>query len=105
MKVVIISGGMEPSRNLLMDELKDCNFLICADSGADCLYKYHIKPDILLGDFDSINKESFQYYKNECSNVLRYPKEKDFTDTELALSEALKLNVHEIVFWDVQVQD
>ena len=98
MKVVIISGGKEPSKKLLMDELKSCDFLICADSGANCLYKYRTKPNILLGDFDSISKEAFEYFKNNCINVFKYPKEKDFTDTELALSEALKLDVNEVVF-------
>jgi len=98
MKVVIISGGKQPSKKLLMDELENCDFVICADSGANCLYRYNIKPNILLGDFDSINKEVLEYYKNDCSNVIKYPKEKDFTDTELALSEALKLNVDEVVF-------
>lgn len=98
MKVVIMSGGKQPSKDLLMAELKDCDFIICADSGANCLYKYDIKPNILLGDFDSINKEVLEYYKNDCSNVIKYPREKDFTDTELALSEALKLDVDEVVF-------
>lgn len=98
MKVAIISGGNEPSKDLLMEELKESDFLICADSGANCLYKYRIKPNVLLGDFDSINKEVLEYYKNDCPNVLKYPKEKDFTDTELALFEALKLNVNEVVF-------
>lgn len=98
MKVTIISGGKEPSKELLMKELKDSSFIVCADSGANCLYKYHIEPNILLGDFDSINKEALEYYKNNCHNVLKYPSEKDFTDTELALFEALKLNVNEVVF-------
>ncbi|MFL0249902.1 thiamine diphosphokinase [Clostridium neuense] len=98
MKVVVISGGKEPSKELLMKEIKNCDFLICADSGANCLHKYNIRPNILLGDFDSIAIEAFEYYKNNCVNVLKYPKEKDFTDTELALSEALKLDVTEVVF-------
>lgn len=98
MKVVVISGGKEPSKELLMNEIKKCDFLICADSGANCLYKYNLKPDILLGDFDSIDSEVLEYYKNNCVNVLKYPKEKDFTDTELALSEALKFNINEVVF-------
>lgn len=98
MKVVIVSGGKQPSKDLLMNELEDCDFIICADSGANCLYKYDIKPNILLGDFDSINKEVFEYYNNNCPNVIKYPREKDFTDTELALSEALKLCIDEVVF-------
>lgn len=98
MKAVIISGGTEPSYELLQKELRDCNFLVCADSGADCIYKYKIKPNILIGDFDSASNEVLEYYKKNCSDIIKFPAEKDFTDTELALKEVLKLEVSEIVF-------
>lgn len=98
MKAVIISGGTEPSYELLQKELRDCNFLVCADSGANCIYKYKIKPNILIGDFDSASKEVLEYYKKNCSDIIKFPSEKDFTDTELALKEVLKLEASEIVF-------
>lgn len=98
MKAVIISGGKEPSYELLQKELRDCNFLVCADSGANCIYKYKIKPNILIGDFDSASNEVLEYYKKNCSDIIKFPSEKDFTDTELALKEVLKLEASEIVF-------
>lgn len=98
MKSIIISGGKAPSEKLLKKELSECDYIVCADSGADCIYKYNIKPDIILGDFDSVSNEAFEYYKNLCKEVIKYPREKDFTDTELALKEALKVKPDEIVF-------
>jgi len=58
MKVIIISGGNPPSRELLQKEITDNAFLIGADSGANCLYKYNILPDLLVGDFDSIDEKA-----------------------------------------------
>ena len=58
MKVIIISGGTPPSKELLIKEIRSDTLLIGADSGANCLYFYNIKPDLLVGDFDSIDKES-----------------------------------------------
>ncbi|URZ00805.1 thiamine diphosphokinase [Clostridium felsineum] len=97
MKVVVISGGKMPSEKLLYDEIEKCEYIICADSGANCLYKYKISPNILVGDFDSIDDEIFSYFKNNTS-IVEVPCEKDFTDTELAFNEALKLSPDEISF-------
>ena len=73
-------------------------FLIGADSGANCLYDYNIEPDLLVGDFDSIDKVAFDYFK-KCKCIIDiYPIEKDFTDTEIAVKKALCMKPNEIVF-------
>lgn len=98
MKVVILSGGNAPSIDLIEEELKDSSILICADSGANVLYKYSIIPDYLMGDFDSIDEKAFRHFDNckECS-VEKFPPEKDFTDTESVVEKALSFNPDEIV--------
>lgn len=78
----IFSGG----------ELKDTGFIkvsagdmvICADSGLKYAEKAGIKPDIVLGDFDS-----YTGILPEGVRVLRSPAEKDDTDTMLALKTAI----------------
>jgi thiamine pyrophosphokinase len=97
MKIVIVSGGEAPSYELIRKELKNSSFLICADSGGNCLYKYNIVPHYLMGDFDSINKNVLEFFKKspEC-NIEAFPKDKDFTDTELVLNKALELGGTEI---------
>ena len=98
MKVIIISGGNPPSQELLTKEITEDAFLIAADSGANCLYDYNIKPDLLVGDFDSIDKEAFDYFKKSNCIIDIYPTEKDFTDTEIAVKKALSMKPNEIVF-------
>ena len=99
MKIVIVSGGTAPSHDLIEKELKDSSFLICADSGGDCLYEYNIIPNFLMGDFDSISKEALSFFsKDENCIIATYPKDKDFTDTELVLNKARELGANEIVF-------
>ncbi|MGV8980251.1 thiamine diphosphokinase [Clostridium sp.] len=98
MKVIIISGGNPPSKELLTSEITGDTFLIAADSGANCLYDYNIKPDLLLGDFDSIDIEVLDYFKKCNCTIDIYPTEKDFTDTQIAVEKALCMKPNEILF-------
>lgn len=98
MKSVIVSGGEAPSFELLKSELDSSSLLICADSGANCLYKYNMVPDFLLGDFDSIDKKVLEFFKNRGVEVQSYPSEKNFTDTEAAFYKAVEMESDEIVF-------
>lgn len=97
MKVIIISGGKPPSKELLMQEVTKDTFIIAADSGADCLYDYNIMPDLLLGDFDSIDKKILDYFKKSNCTIDIYPTEKDYTDTEIAVKKALSMKPDEII--------
>lgn len=97
MKVIIISGGAPPSKELLTKEITRDTFLIGADSGANCLFHYDIKPDLLVGDFDSIDNEVLEYYKKNNCFIEVYPTEKDYTDTEIAVRRAIGMKPSEIV--------
>lgn len=98
MKIVIFSGGKAPSLNLLKKEIKDADILIAVDSGGNFLRDNGITPNYLVGDFDSINRETLDFFKHSKSIICEYPKDKDFTDTELALELALKLKTDNITF-------
>ena len=90
MKIAIISGGNPPSEKLLNKYIKTVDFIIAADKGIECLDKYNIIPDLLLGDFDSVQKEILDRVKTKVKEVIEFPPEKDYTDTEIAIIEAIK---------------
>jgi len=71
--------------------------LIGVDSGADHINFMGLRPNLIIGDFDSISKST----ENDFSKVekLVFPPEKDMTDGELALREAVKRGYKEIVFF------
>ncbi|WP_160690298.1 thiamine diphosphokinase [Clostridium sp. C2-6-12] len=92
----IISGGNPPSEKLLRDYLSRVNFVIAADKGCECLYNYNIIPDLLIGDFDSANKEILNKARLKIKEILEFPPEKDYTDTEIALMEAVKRGAEKI---------
>ena len=63
---------------------QDGDFVIAADAGYRTCRQIGIVPDLLLGDFDSMDQPA------DFSNVHRSPVEKDDTDTMLAVKTALE---------------
>lgn len=97
MRAVIVSGGTPPSYELLKGELKENTIIICADSGGNCLYNYGVLPNYLLGDFDSIDKEALMHFKSQGVPIDSFKKDKDYTDTQLAINKAIDLRCEEVV--------
>lgn len=96
MKAVIIAHGSLYDLEILKKECEGADFIICADGGAEFAKRSDINPDYLIGDFDSINAITLEHYKTSGTKIIRYPKEKDYTDTELCISKALELGCTEI---------
>lgn len=59
--------------------------VFCADGGYKAACEMEIKPDLLLGDFDSLDCALPQNV-----DIIRYPSRKDDTDMMCAVKEALK---------------
>lgn len=97
MRVLVISGGKPPEEHTLRTYLNKETYIISADSGSNILYKYNIVPNMILGDFDSIDSDVLRNFEKKGSKIISYPSEKDFTDTEAAINEAFKLKPQEIL--------
>lgn len=83
---VLASGAWDP---VWGDQaLKDVDFLICADGGANYALLSGRMPDLLVGDLDSILPENLKVCQQRGCGIERYPRQKDETDLELALSKA-----------------
>lgn len=91
MRAIIICGGRVGS--YINNYIKDSDYVICADSGFDRASEYGIKPDIIIGDMDSVKSD----YAGE--NTAIYPARKDYTDSELALYHALEKGYTEILMF------
>ncbi|MDR3540878.1 MAG: thiamine diphosphokinase [Desulfosporosinus sp.] len=70
--------------------LKEVDFLICADGGANYAALSGYLPNLLIGDLDSILPENLKQCANAGCVIERYPSEKDETDLELALCRAVE---------------
>ncbi|MCL2619858.1 MAG: thiamine diphosphokinase [Defluviitaleaceae bacterium] len=84
-RAVIISGGAIADYDFIRSQLRDGDTVICADSGYDHAVKMGVKPQVLVGDFDSIG-----CLDDVPSDVVvrSHSPRKDFTDTEIAIEYA-----------------
>ena len=95
MKVLMVAAGERPSDTLFKKYIKYCDKTIAIDKGAEIFIDNNVIPDYVVGDFDSINEK----YKDKINsfNIVKFPKEKDYTDSEIALKRAFRLDAHEII--------
>jgi thiamine pyrophosphokinase len=92
---LVYSGGEVPNTESLKKIINFGHFHIAADHGVHICNTLGIKPDVLLGDMDSIkNLDSFM---NQEIKIIPFPKNKDFTDTELAINYASTMHKDSVV--------
>ncbi|ACX64675.1 thiamine pyrophosphokinase [Paenibacillus sp. cl141a] len=95
-RVLIFTGG-ELSTGFL-NEVQEGDFIIGADRGALFLIEHGIKPDLSVGDFDSIPPEQMDRVHSMSGKVIDCdPIDKNLTDTELAFELAMERSPESIM--------
>lgn len=92
-KCCIISAG-DVNLTLLLKKKSEYNFFIAADAGYEKAISAYITPDIVVGDFDSLSQpllvHTLESKKRGAQQFIRFPVEKDYSDTHLAIEEGIK---------------
>ncbi len=73
--------------------IKEGDFVIAADGGLAVTEKFGIKPDLILGDFDSLG------YVPDAAGIEIFPTKKDYTDSYIAVTEGLSRNCDTFVLY------
>ena len=71
----------------------ECDFVIAADAGYKFLLSQNIKPNLLVGDLDSLG------YVPDNIELVRFPSVKDDTDMMLAINEGIKRGYKEFIIY------
>ena len=97
MNAIIITGG-KTTKNFVKEYLNTNKYdiIIAVDRGLEILDTLTIKPDYILGDFDSVNQDVLRKYKKENINITELNPEKDLTDTHSAINLAISLKSDKI---------
>jgi thiamine pyrophosphokinase len=101
-KVVFIASGGELGDPAFLREQAAAvapAAIIGADGGTRHLDAAGILPALIVGDMDSLDAKREAYYESRGCRIVRHPRGKEETDTELALHEAFRMEPAEVWIW------
>ncbi len=90
--VVIVASGPGPAV-----DVPDGATVVAADGGLDRARSLGLGVDVVIGDLDSVTDEALAAAEAAGTRVARHPVEKDATDLELALDEAVALGARRVL--------
>lgn len=96
MQCTIMTNGEYAALFRYRSSVDGSELIICADGGANYAYQMEIVPAYIIGDLDSIRPKVLEHYTRLNVPLIKYPRRKDFTDTQLALSFAEELGADDI---------
>lgn len=96
-KAIIFLNGNLSDFSKLKKYIDKNDEIICADGGANFAVKYGIIPHVVIGDLDSIENDIKKNLEAKPVTFISYPKDKDYTDSELAIQYALEKNYTEVI--------
>lgn len=97
MRVVIVANGEIEDERQARIVVRSANKLICADGGTRHVLAWGIRPDIIVGDMDSLDESTLAGLLQAGVEVERHPSQKNETDLQLALARALREGATEII--------
>ncbi|HOE83594.1 MAG TPA: thiamine diphosphokinase [Sphaerochaeta sp.] len=92
-RAIIVTGGSGPDGPLAIS-VCSVDLVICADSGYELAEHLGLRADLWVGDFDSTRTPADAA---DALRIIRSPRDKDQSDTELALIEARRAGYHDWV--------
>lgn len=96
MHVIVALNGAYPHPERTLSLLAGAERIVAADGGASWLAQQGRQPDVLVGDMDSVAPALLARLEAAGCRVVRHRRDKDETDGELALLEALALGAKRI---------
>lgn len=102
--IVFVNGNLSDLSQVKKIIAKE-DYLIAVDGGVKYILKLGLTPQIIIGDFDStpknILKKIGRTQRSAPTKIIKYPREKDKTDFELAIDYCLEKKFQEIIIFGI----
>jgi thiamine pyrophosphokinase len=92
-RAVIFGAAPIGDYSFISGEIEKKDLIICADGGISHALFLGIKPDVIVGDFDSFEEEN----PFPEARVIKAEKKKDLTDTQIAINEAVRMKAFDLL--------
>ncbi len=90
MHALIIANGILPPQDFVRALVKFAKLVVCSDGGANHAHAFGINPNVIIGDFDSINLKTKEFFKD--INQITIP-DQHSTDLEKAISYCIQQKI------------
>ncbi len=88
-RCVIVAAGEIHNYGSAISFLREDDYFIFCDGGLSHAESLGIKPNLIVGDFDSCDSDVLSKYEEQCE-IIKLPREKDDTDTLYAVKLAVE---------------
>lgn len=96
-KIIILANGEVEDIGPYKKYLTDKPYIICANGDLKLAQKLGVRPNLVIGDFDSVDKKTLNKFKESKIKLKKFSKEKNKSDLHLALDEATSRKPSEII--------
>jgi thiamine pyrophosphokinase len=96
-RAVIFANGILPDPAAARGLLQSGDLIVAADGGYHNASSAGVTPHIVIGDMDSVSPSKLEEVEKAGGLILRFQKEKDETDLELAIHYVLEKQATEII--------
>jgi len=96
-RIIIFANGYLPDLEKARSIIRADDTLIAADGGTRHVLALGLKPDLIIGDLDSITEGERRKMESDEVKIAQYSRDKNETDLELAIQHALDLNPGQII--------
>ena len=97
MRAVVFANGVIQEIHLVKQLITGKDFIVSADGGLRYIRSLNLIPKLIVGDLDSINHDDIDFLNENNIEIIKFPKDKDQTDLELALRELVKRDYTDIL--------
>ena len=94
---LLVANGEVPSQSLLQFLVAGAKLVVAADGGANILQKYHLLPNAVIGDFDSLTSENLEFFRQKNIEIIN-KRSQEKNDLEKGLLYLLERNFKQIIF-------
>lgn len=93
LSALILANGRPPSLGLLRSLRRSSELFVCADGGANIASRASLRPDLIIGDFDSVSPTVLRKFRSVARCRLR---DQETTDLEKAIRWLLHADIRRI---------
>jgi len=101
-KAVVFCNGDLADVSRVRKYIDAKTLIVGCDGGTAHALSLGLTPHVVIGDFDSISNKTLRALGGKEVEYLRYPREKDFTDSELGLMYAKEKGCTDIILAGVR---